>query len=139
MTSMLLSSAEHKRASRRLRTSVRAGCFALVLLALPASGQTAGRVQQPSSAQDLTLTGDAARGEFLFLQRCSVCHLNLAKSGPVPGAGPSLKGVLKDASPEREAKVRTQIRIGSARMPGFQYGLTATQLEQLMAYLRVIK
>ncbi len=96
------------------------------------AGQAPGR-QEPQ------LTGDAFRGEFIFFQRCSLCNLNVSKGGPIPAAGPDLNGVLKDPSPERDAKVRDQIRNGSSRMPGFQYGLSATQLDQLMAYLKTRK
>src|SRR5882757_6925044 len=57
------------------------------------------------------------RGEALFQQHCSVCHLGrFDKSGqqqPVV----SLAGVLKDASPDREAAVRMQVQRGSFNMP----------------------
>src|SRR5690348_11541950 len=47
-------------------------------------------VSRPDSA---SLTPQQARGENLFLQRCSVCHLRRQlKFGAPPTSGPSLKG-----------------------------------------------
>ena len=79
----------------------------------------------------------AFRGEERFLQRCSLCHLGRwNKTGQlqpwVPLAG------LKDASPDREAAVREQIRRGSLNMPSFQNTFTPSELDDLIAYLKTL-
>ena len=86
----------------------------------------------PPSGKDLA-------GKKLFLQRCSICHM--PPLGP-PGEegesyGPKLKGLVKDTPTETRA--REFIRNGSPRMPGFQYGLTPEEIENIIAYLRVFK
>jgi hypothetical protein len=81
----------------------------------------------------------AFRGEGWFQQNCSVCHVGLwEKQGQGKPPAPSLTGVLKDASPDREAAVRTRIQKGSQNMPGFQNTFTSTQLEELITYLKTL-
>lgn len=78
------------------------------------------------------------RGEGWFQQQCGVCHLGRwRKDGqlqPVLG----LAGVLKDASPAREAAVREHIQRGSVNMPGFQNAFTPTEFDELIAYLKTL-
>jgi mono/diheme cytochrome c family protein len=81
----------------------------------------------------------AFRGEGWFQQNCSVCHVGLwEKQGQGKPPGPDLAGVLKGASPEREAAVRTQIQKGSQNMPGFQNTFTSAQFEELITYLKTL-
>ena len=79
------------------------------------------------------------RGEGLFLQRCSICHLakKIKNVGSPPTVGPDLTGVFaKDTSPEQEKSLRQFILKGSPNMPGFQYGLSAKDIDNLIAYLK---
>lgn len=77
------------------------------------------------------------RGEGLFFQRCSLCHLGeWRKAGEIASYAPSLKGVLKD--PSREQAVRMFVQNGSVNMPGFRQTFTPTQFEDLMAYLKTL-
>ena len=92
--------------------------------------------QGPPSSK---LAGKELAGKKLFLQRCSVCHM--PPLGP-PGEegesyGPKLLGYVKDAATETRA--REFIRNGSPRMPGFQYGLAAEEMENIIAYLKIFK
>jgi mono/diheme cytochrome c family protein len=81
----------------------------------------------------------AFRGEGWFQQNCSVCHVGLwVKQGQGKPTAPSLTGVLKDASPAREAAVRTHVQKGSQNMPGFQHTFTSTQLDELIIYLKTL-
>jgi mono/diheme cytochrome c family protein len=81
----------------------------------------------------------AFRGEGWFQQNCSVCHVGLwEKQGQGKPTGPSLTGVLKGATPAREAAVRAQIQKGSQNMPGFQNTFTSAQLEELITYLKTL-
>ena len=81
-------------------------------------------------------SGAATRGEAWFYQRCSLCHMGrIVKDDTYEPMAPSLDGLLKDASPDREQAVREQIQQGSLRMPGFRYNFTAAEFDELMTYL----
>jgi mono/diheme cytochrome c family protein len=78
------------------------------------------------------------RGEGWFQQQCGVCHLGRwRKAGPLRPFFP-LVGVLKNASPEREAAVRRQILEGSANMPGFQNAFTPGELDDIIAFMKTL-
>ena len=86
------------------------------------------------------LNAQQVRGEGLFLQRCSLCHLAQAKR-LIPDArpyGPSLTALLRDAGPAKEKAVREIILKGGPRMPGFQYSFTEEQMDDLVAYLKTL-
>lgn len=79
------------------------------------------------------------RGEAWFYQSCLLCHVDrILKNEITAPLGPKLNGILKDATPAKEAAVRAQINRNSLRMPGFQYGLTPEQLDELIAYLKTL-
>lgn len=105
-----------------------------VACAVEVQAQTKASPTVPSPAK---LTEDARRGEGLFLQRCSICHLprNL-KFGSPPVTGPSLSGQFKDASPDQMKVLRGFILKGGPDMPGFQYGLEPNEVDDLIAYLK---
>ena len=81
------------------------------------------------------------RGEGLFLQRCSICHLvkRLKNIGSPPTVGPDLTGVFATATADEEKVLRGQILKGSPNMPGFQYGLESRDIDDLIAYLKTKK
>lgn len=91
---------------------------------------------QPASKPAME-KGAVARGEIWFYQRCALCHMErIVKDETFQPLGPSLKGLLKDASASKEAAVRAVITTGTLRMPGFQYGLDAKELDELIAFLK---
>jgi mono/diheme cytochrome c family protein len=95
----------------------------------------------PAATQNATggLSGEARRGEGLFLQRCSLCHLpRKLKFGSPPVIGPSLSGQFKDANPEQQKILRGFILKGGPDMPGFQYGLEPKEVDDLIAYLKTL-
>jgi hypothetical protein len=49
-----------------------------------------------------------------------------------------LSGVLKDASPDQEKAIRQFILTGTENMPGFRYGLKPSELDDIIAYLKVL-
>jgi len=93
----------------------------------------------PTSSGSGKLTEQETRGEGLFLQRCSICHLaRKLKFGSPATAGPSLSGVFKDAGPDDLKVLRGIILKGSPNMPGFQYGLEPKQVDDLIAFLKTL-
>jgi mono/diheme cytochrome c family protein len=85
------------------------------------------------------LSDEARRGEGLFLQRCSLCHLpRKLKFGSPPVIGPSLSGQFKDAGPDQMKILRGFILKGGPDMPGFQYGLEPKEVDDLIAYLKTL-
>jgi len=80
-----------------------------------------------------------SRGEGLFLQRCSLCHLpRKLKFGSPPVVGPNLTGLFKEADADQQKFLRGFILKGDPKMPGFQYGLEANEVDDLIAYLKTL-
>ena len=95
-------------------------------------------MQHSSLAQQLS--ANELAGKKLFLQRCTVCHMpapSQLADPALPTYGPKLEGYVKDASSEDRA--RTVIHDGTMRMPGFRYGLTAAEIDNIVTYLKVFK
>jgi len=85
------------------------------------------------------LSEQERRGEGLFLQRCSLCHLpRKLKFGSPPVIGPSLSGQFKDAAPDQLKILRGFILKGGPDMPGFQYGLEPSEVDDLIAFLKTL-
>ena len=82
-----------------------------------------------------SLTPSQVSGKKLFVQRCSVCHLPALPSYST--YGPVLSGdliiVLGDTF------MREQIMRGTSRMPGYQYTLTSTEIDQIIGYLKTLE
>ena len=117
----------------------------MVVLGLAAlcSGGTGDLLAQSKPAATLPgtekLSEQAKRGEGLFLQRCSLCHLpRKLKFGSPPVIGPSLSGQFKDAAPDQLKILRGFILKGGPDMPGFQYGLEPKEVDDLIEYLRTL-
>jgi mono/diheme cytochrome c family protein len=91
----------------------------------------------PPAAEKLSV--EERRGEGLFLQRCSLCHLpRKLKFGSPPVIGPILSGQFKDANPDQLKILRGFILKGGPDMPGFQYGLESGEIDDLIAYLKTL-
>ncbi len=106
------------------------------------------RGPEPLLAQNAPATGPSSpaklseqetRGENLFRQRCSLCHLpRKLKFGSPPVIGPDLSGLFKEAGPDKLKLLRGSILKGSPNMPGFQYGLETKEVDDLIAYLKTL-
>jgi cytochrome c5 len=81
-----------------------------------------------------SLTASQAAGKKLFVQRCSVCHLPALPSYSV--YGPVLSSAV--VADRGDQAVRDQIMNGSPRMPGFQYTLSAAEIDQIVDYLKTL-
>jgi len=68
------------------------------------------------------------RGETLYFYKCFVCHNHFAKGGP------SLGGLFRRSVTEQT--VSALIKSGTAAMPGFGDSLDATDVEDLLSYLK---
>jgi mono/diheme cytochrome c family protein len=117
----------------------------MVVLGLAAlcSGGTGDLLAQSKPAATLPgtekLSEQVKRGEGLFLQRCSLCHLpRKLKFGSPPVIGPSLSGQFKDAAPDQLKILRGFILKGGPDMPGFQYGLEPKEVDDLIEYLKTL-
>jgi mono/diheme cytochrome c family protein len=93
----------------------------------------------PTHANTPKLTEQESRGEGLFLQRCSLCHLpRKLKFGSPPVVGPNLSGLFKEADADQQKFLRGFILKGDPKMPGFQYGLGANEVDDLIAYMKAL-
>jgi mono/diheme cytochrome c family protein len=80
-----------------------------------------------------SLTDDERHGGFLFRQRCYACHYS-ALSPQSFGPRLSQANVVG-----REQAARATITDGTSRMPAFRHGLTAEQIDLILAYLKKVK
>jgi mono/diheme cytochrome c family protein len=90
-------------------------------------------VSTRSAAADPTLAELPRSGQQLFVQSCGICHLKPTLTSE--RYGPALS---KETVEGREEAVRELIRTGTARMPGFQYGLAPAQIDAIIAYLKTV-
>jgi mono/diheme cytochrome c family protein len=116
------------------------GILALAVLYSPGSGLLLAQnapAMAPSSPKKLT--EQETRGENLFRQRCSLCHLpRKLKFGSPAVIGPDLTGVFKEAGPDKLKLLTGSILKGGPEMPGFQYGLEPKEIDDLIAYLKTL-
>ena len=94
----------------------------------------------PKSNSELHLTEQQARGRRLFDQSCAQCHQAYASATQ---AGPSLQGVFKkqtlpSGTPANDDRVRDNILLGRAKMPGFRNLFSDDQVDDLIAYLHTL-
>ena len=117
-----------------------ASLFAAALCA--AQSASVAQEQRPGSdpaGPEAKLTEQQFRGENIFFQRCSLCHQARALKANNPSTpGPSLKNVFKNASADEEKDLRTVIANGTPHMPGFRYALSSKEMDDLIAYLKVM-
>ena len=112
-------------------------CLLLLAGSVPAQSQDKPQAAASPKANP-HLSEQEIRGEGLFLQRCSLCHLDKVVK-PYKSFGPSLAGILKGASPAKERTIRLFISTGVPdKMPGFQYGLSPDDFNDLIAYLKTL-
>ena len=92
----------------------------------------------------LQLTDQQTRGAALFFQRCSLCHLVKFGAGGskyccVSALGPNLGGRFRNITLEQENAFRDIILNGGPTyMPGWKYGLTPDEVDDIVAYLKTL-
>ena len=77
----------------------------------------------------LTLSETELRGRKLFAQRCANCHGG-TNQRPGPPLGQQTVGRLGADS------IREKVRKGSAMMPGFEYTLDTSRIDDIVAFLK---
>jgi mono/diheme cytochrome c family protein len=87
----------------------------------------------PLAAQSDNGNDAVALGRRLFQQNCSVCHTQATLTNPM--YGPSL---YRDIVNGKEEFVRDYISKGSNKMPGFRYGLKASEINAIVEYLKTV-
>jgi mono/diheme cytochrome c family protein len=131
-----------KKPNSRMRTSriILASVLGLAVLEFAGAEKLSAQNQAVTTSSNAKkLSQQESRGEGLFLQRCSLCHLpRKLKFGSPPVIGPSLSGQFKDAAPEEVKILRGFILKGGPDMPGFQYGLDSKEVDDLIAYLKTL-
>jgi mono/diheme cytochrome c family protein len=102
-----------------------------IMLAFLVLFPIAAGAQQADTPQPLTPTQKT--GQRIFQQRCGVCHSMIAPAFPM--YGPALyKGLVEG----NEDAIRQMIREGTSRMPGFQFGLQAPEIDAIVEYLKTL-
>lgn len=100
----------------------------LALLLFPPTVAAQNGNNGPASSNDAV-----ASGRRLFQQHCSVCHTQPTLANPM--YGPSL---YRDMANGKEEAVRDYIDKGSSKMPGFRYGLKASEINAIIEYLKTV-
>jgi mono/diheme cytochrome c family protein len=101
--------------------------FFLLVFVLPSA-----HAQVPRSNSPLSETEKA--GRTLFMQRCELCHLAVPPRTATLGPLLDRELVVKRG----DAEIRKSIMNGSARMPGFQYGLEPGDIDEIIAFLKTV-
>lgn len=102
--------------------------FLLLILLFPFNLSAQNGNGAPGSSNDSVVLG-----RRLFQQHCGVCHTQPTLTNPM--YGPSL---YRDIVNGREDAVRDFIGKGSNKMPGFRYGLKASEISAIVEYLKTV-
>jgi mono/diheme cytochrome c family protein len=102
-----------------------------VLLIVLAIAPVAARAQQ--STADKSLTTTQKFGQRVFEQRCAICHAP-ARAG-FQMYGPVLYKELVNGN---EDAIKEMIRSGTAKMPGFKFGLEPAEVDAIVEYLKTV-
>ena len=88
---------------------------------------------QTGSSASASSDDTVSLGRRLFQQNCSVCHTQATLTNPM--YGPSL---YRDILNGKEEAMREYINKGSNKMPGFRYGLKASEINAIIEYLKTV-
>ena len=104
--------------------------IALALFPAAAGAQQGGADKSPANA---SLTNTQKLGQRVFEQRCGICHAP-ARAG-FQMYGPAL---YKDLVNGNEDAIKEMIRSGTAKMPGFKFGLEPAEIDAIIEYLKTV-
>ncbi len=83
---------------------------------------------------------DAAKGKQIYRQKCEICHYSASAEKKI---GPGLAGLMKrekfhNGMKADDENLRRVIERGGKNMPGYRDSLKATQVRDLIAYIRTL-
>jgi mono/diheme cytochrome c family protein len=82
-------------------------------------------------------TEEQKRGDAIFHKNCHLCHISTAQKRELKIVSTELVGLFMKPNVSEQG-VRLLVRGGiPQRMPSFQYTLNASELDDLIAYLRI--
>jgi mono/diheme cytochrome c family protein len=82
-------------------------------------------------------TEEQKRGDAIFHKNCHLCHISTAQKRELKIVSTELVGLFKRPNLNEQA-VRQLVQAGiPQRMPSFQYTLNASEMNDLIAYLRI--
>jgi mono/diheme cytochrome c family protein len=106
-----------------------------VMILLLSLGMSSIALHAQQSGSKNSLSETEKRGQFLFRQRCDVCHVPGVSGSSTETFGPRL---TKEIVLAGEGAARRQIRDGGPLMPGFKYALSTSDIEALIQYLKTV-
>jgi mono/diheme cytochrome c family protein len=109
-------------------------CKAFLTLALLGMATFSFSQAKEESAGKPALTETQKQGQLIFHQRCSLCHTPPTITSPLYGPRLSKQVIIG-----REDLVEKQILDGTAKMPGFRYGLERSEIAAVMDYLKTME
>jgi mono/diheme cytochrome c family protein len=101
--------------------------------------EAGGAVERPP--RSVTVSGDPARGQELFVRHCSSCHhadSEEAKIGPGLAGLPDREELASTGAPATPENVQAQIVDPVGTMPSFATTLSQDDLRHLLAYLAML-
>jgi mono/diheme cytochrome c family protein len=97
--------------------------------------KAAGGDQAPAAAPAEATAGDAAAGKQLYTENCQICHQ--ANRQGIPPLIPSLEGIVaKVGAPKIHQVVTDGIPTAKPPMPSFASKFSATDIDNLVAFLK---
>jgi hypothetical protein len=109
-----------------------ASVVAFSLAAVAQSGEPHAKVA-PGKPQ----TDQQKKGEAIFHKNCHLCHIHTEQKEELKIISGELIGLFKQPT-TNEANVRQVIQQGIPRlMPSFRYNFEPSEMEDLMAYLKI--
>lgn len=72
-------------------------------------------------------------GQRVFQQRCGICHAPARAGFQMYGTA-----LYKDLVNGNEDAIKEMIRSGSGKMPGFKFGLQASEIDAIVEYLKTV-
>jgi mono/diheme cytochrome c family protein len=106
---------------------------ALAAIAIPLQGA-------PPQTKSATVSGDAARGQAIFGERCAICHYDQSAAQKM---GPGLKGIyargqFANGRKVDNASMTAWIEKGGKDMPPLKDVLKPEEIRALVSYLRTL-
>ena len=96
---------------------------------------------QESSKKSGSHAAAVARGKTIFQQKCTICHYDTSDQKKI---GPGLKGISKrgtfsvNGNKITDETLKTWIENGDQLMPGLKDTLEASQIKDVIAYVKTL-